>query len=95
MGEVREVAPVDSARFVAHLPFTAADMSAALIFTRTLVRSLAFLDRLDGGETTVSLEDEQGRHQRVFCDLLIDGGRRCDRRPGHEGACLPRGGRRS
>ena len=94
MGEVREVAPYESVRFVAHLPFTASDVSSALIFTRTLVRSLAFLDELDGGEATVSYEDEQDRHHRVFCDLLVTDGRRCERRAGHDGSCQPRGGLR-
>ncbi|GAB3141274.1 hypothetical protein GCM10027290_13700 [Micromonospora sonneratiae] len=95
MGEVRKIAPVESARFVAHLPFTAADMSSALVFTRTLVRSLAFLDQLDGGEATVSFEDGQGNRERVFCDLLTETGRRCERRAGHPGSCLPRDGRHS
>ncbi|MBB4959062.1 hypothetical protein [Micromonospora polyrhachis] len=95
MSEVRRVASGSSVRYVAHLPFTASDMSSALIFTRTLVRSLAFLDELDGGEATVSAyADEQGDQQRVFCDLLLDNGRRCERRPGHEGSCQPRGGLR-
>ncbi|MGW0435268.1 hypothetical protein ACWDV4_22355 [Micromonospora sp. NPDC003197] len=95
MSEVRRVAPVESARYVAHLPFTASDMSSALIFTRTLVRSLAFLDELNGGEATVSNADEQGDQQRVFCDLPVANGRHCERRVGHDGSCQPRGGQRS
>ncbi|MGW0432828.1 hypothetical protein ACWDV4_09825 [Micromonospora sp. NPDC003197] len=95
MDEVRKVAPVESARYVAHLPFTARDLSSALIFTRTLVRSLAFLDELDGGEATVTHEDEQDRHHRILCELLVANGRRCERRPDHEGSCQPRGGLRS
>ncbi|GAB2963090.1 hypothetical protein GCM10027280_59920 [Micromonospora polyrhachis] len=95
MDEIRKVAPVESARYVAHLPFSATDLSSALIFARTLVRSLAFLDELDGGETTVTHEDEQDGHHRVFCDRLVASGRRCERRPEHEGACQPRGGLRT
>ncbi|MGW0435582.1 hypothetical protein ACWDV4_23960 [Micromonospora sp. NPDC003197] len=91
MGEIRKV---ESTRYVAHLPFTARDLSSALIFTRTLVRSLAFLDELDGSEATVTHEDEQDRHHRILCDQLVANGRRCERRPDHEGSCQPRGGLR-
>ena len=92
MGEIQKV---ESVRFVAHLPFTASDLSSALIFTRTLVRSLAFLDELDGGEATLTYEDGENQHHRVFCDQLVANGRRCERRAGHDGSCQPRGGRRA
>jgi hypothetical protein len=77
-------------RYVAHLPFTAADLPAARHFTGTLARSLAFLDEIDPGEVTVSAEDDQGTRHRVFCDRRLDGGRRCQRRADHDGQCLPR-----
>ncbi|GAB2934094.1 hypothetical protein GCM10027280_22470 [Micromonospora polyrhachis] len=92
MSEIRKV---ESTRYVAHLPFTARDLSSALIFTRTLVRSLAFLDELDGGEATLTYEGEQNQHHRIFCDLLVANGRRCERRAGHDGSCQPRGGLRA
>ncbi|GAB3848507.1 hypothetical protein ACFFMR_13350 [Micromonospora andamanensis] len=74
-------------RWVAHLPFTAADLPAARQFAGTLARSLSFLSEVDAGETTVSAEDEQGVRHRVFCDLALTHGRRCGRRAGHDGAC--------
>lgn len=66
-----------SLRWVAHLPFTAADLPAAQQFAGTLARSLSFLSEVDAGETTVSAEDAQGVRHRVFCDLPLDGGLRC------------------
>ncbi|MBM0203701.1 hypothetical protein JNW90_11700 [Micromonospora sp. STR1s_5] len=79
-----------SARWVAHLPFTAADLPAAQQFAGTLARSLSFLSEVDAGETTVSAEDAQGVRHRVFCDLPLDGGRRCVRRVEHDGDCAAR-----
>ncbi|MEU8085867.1 hypothetical protein AB0B57_19925 [Micromonospora sp. NPDC049101] len=79
-----------SPRWVAHLPFTAADLPAAQQFAGTLARSLSFLSEVDSGETTVSAEDAQGVHHRVFCDLPLDGGRRCVRRIEHDGDCTTR-----
>ncbi|MGC4773317.1 hypothetical protein ACLQ25_30640 [Micromonospora sp. DT44] len=79
-----------SARWVAHLPFTAADFPAAQYFAGTLARSLSFLSEVDPGETTVSVEDAQGVRHRVFCDLPLDGGRRCVRRVEHDGDCAAR-----
>ncbi|MFI7660897.1 hypothetical protein ACIBTW_18650 [Micromonospora parva] len=79
-----------SARWVAHLPFTAADLPAAQHFAGTLARSLSFLSEVDPGETTVSAEDAQGVRHRVFCDLPLDGGRRCVRRVEHDGDCAAR-----
>lgn len=79
-----------SARWVAHLPFTATDLPAARHFAGTLARSLSFLSEVDTGETTVSAEDAQGVHHRIFCDLPFDGGRRCVRRVEHGGNCAAR-----
>lgn len=78
---------------MAHLPFTAADLPAAQHFAGTLARSLSFLPEVDAGETTVSAEDAQGVRHRVFCDRLLDGGRRCVRRVEHDGDCATRWGR--
>jgi hypothetical protein len=77
-------------RYVIHLPITAPDLARARILARTAARSLAFLTALDPGETTVSEEDDQGVHHRVFCDRLLDGGRRCVLRAEHETACTAR-----
>ncbi|GGL87291.1 MULTISPECIES: hypothetical protein [Micromonospora] len=79
-----------SERFVAHLPFTAADLPAARQFAGSLARSVNFWSEVDAGETTVSLEDEQCVHHRVFCDLPLGGGRRCARRVQHGGPCSAR-----
>ncbi|RZT83057.1 hypothetical protein EV382_6377 [Micromonospora violae] len=75
---------------MAHLPFTAADLPAAQQFAGMLARSLGFLPEVDAGEITVSAEDAQGVRHRVFCDLPLDGGRRCVRRVDHGGDCTPR-----
>ncbi|MDG4817836.1 hypothetical protein ABUL04_22575 [Micromonospora harpali] len=79
-----------SGRWVAHLPFTAADLSAAHRFAAALARSVTFLSQVDAGETTVSAEDEQGVRHRVFCDLPLPGGPRCARRVDHDGPCTAR-----
>jgi hypothetical protein len=77
-------------RFVIHLPVNAPDLARARILARTAVRSLAFLSELDAGETTVSEEDDQGVRHRIFCDRLLDGGRRCVLRAEHETPCAAR-----
>jgi hypothetical protein len=80
----------DLSRFVIHLPVVAPDLTRAGALARTAVRSLAFLAAVDPGETTVSEEDSQGVHHRVFCDQLLDGGRRCALRAEHDTPCTPR-----
>ncbi|WP_165944360.1 hypothetical protein [Micromonospora sp. KC213] len=40
-----------------------------------------------GGGSTVSAEDAQGVRHWVFCDRLLDGGRRCLRPADHDGDC--------
>ncbi|BCL16138.1 hypothetical protein [Micromonospora sagamiensis] len=79
-----------SERFVAHLPFTAADLPAARQFTGTLARSVSFLSEVDAAEVTVSFEDEQGVRHRVFCDLPLPDRRRCVRQVDHDGTCAAR-----
>ncbi|SCL65146.1 hypothetical protein GA0070617_5674 [Micromonospora yangpuensis] len=80
---------------MAHLPFTAADLTAARQFAGSLARSVNFWSEVDAGETTVSGEDEQGVHHRVFCDLPLGSGLRCARRVDHDGHCSVRSSRRS
>jgi hypothetical protein len=77
-------------RYVIHLPVTARNLARARILARTAVRHLAFLPALDPGETTVSAEDNQSTHHRVYCDRLLDNGRRCVLRAEHETPCTPR-----
>ncbi|MGW1057495.1 hypothetical protein [Micromonospora rubida] len=79
-----------SPRWVAHLPFTAADLPAARRFAGALARSVTFLPDVDAGETTVSAEDEQGVRHRVFCDLPLPDRTRCVRRTDHDGPCTGR-----
>ncbi|MFC6015286.1 hypothetical protein ACFP2T_03630 [Plantactinospora solaniradicis] len=74
-------------RYVVHLTVTSTDLPAAQPLARTLARSLHFLPELLPGETAVSVEDEQAVRHRVFCDRLLDGGRRCPLKAGHIGAC--------
>lgn len=83
-------APADrtGGRFVIHLPIVVRDRRAALNVAVALARSLAFVPQLDIGETTVSCEDLQSVHHRVFCDRALPAGRRCGARHGHDGPCV-------
>ncbi|WDZ85442.1 hypothetical protein [Micromonospora cathayae] len=76
-------------RFVVHLPVIAVDLAAALRFARSVTRAVSFLADVDRAETTVSHEDAQGVRHRVFCDRLLDGGRRCPQPARHLGGCGP------
>ncbi|MEV1143463.1 hypothetical protein [Micromonospora sp. NPDC049799] len=77
-------------RYVIHLPVVAADLPAAQRLARVIGRWITVLPMMDPGEMTVSEEDEQFLHYRVFCDLRLPGGRRCILRDGHDGACARR-----
>ncbi|MGC5017056.1 hypothetical protein [Micromonospora sp. DT47] len=78
-------------RWVIHLPVTAPDLLRARIFARTTARVLARLSAcVDPGEVTVSAEDEQGVHHRVFCDRLLPGGARCALPVDHTAPCSRR-----
>ncbi|WP_200206099.1 hypothetical protein [Micromonospora coerulea] len=77
-------------RFVVHLPVLAGDLDGARRFARTICRALGFLADVDHAETTVSEEDAQHVRHRVYCDLLLDGGRRCPLPADHDGTCGPR-----
>lgn len=81
---------VDRERFVVRLPVLARDLAAAQRLARLVGRSLRLLPLVDPGEMTVSYEDDQGVHHRVFCDRLLGGGRRCLLRADHDGACARR-----
>jgi hypothetical protein len=72
---------------------TVADLATAKNLAATLARSVAFLPEINGGETTVSIEDNQAVRHRVFCDLMLVGRRRCALRADHDGACAPAGSR--
>ncbi|WP_347877026.1 hypothetical protein [Micromonospora sp. KC606] len=78
---------MSSQRFVVHLPVTAADLPAALRLGRAVTRALGFLPEVDGGGTTISTEDAQSARHWVFCDQLLDGGRRCPQPADHDGDC--------
>lgn len=78
-------------RWVIHLPITAPDLLRARIFARTTARVLARLSaRVDPEEVTVSAEDEQGVHHRVFCDRRLPGGGRCALPVDHTSPCSRR-----
>ncbi|MEU0078808.1 hypothetical protein ABZY58_12980 [Micromonospora tulbaghiae] len=77
-------------RWVIHLPVTAADLPAAQRLARVVARWTGILPQTDPGETTVSTEDDQNVRHRVFCDLLMPGGRRCLLRADHDGPCARR-----
>jgi hypothetical protein len=77
-------------RFVIHLPVEATDLAAAKRLARVVARSMSVLRQVDPGETSVSEEDNQGVRHRVFCDLLLPGGRRCLLWADHDGPCRRR-----
>jgi len=74
-------------RYVIHLTVTSTDLPAAQLLAGTLTRSLDFLPELSPGETTVSEDDDQAVQHRVFCDRLLDKGRRCPLKAGHIDPC--------
>ncbi len=80
----------DRERYVVHLPMVASDLDAAKRLARVIARWSRLLPQVDTGEITVSGEDEQGVHQRIFCDRLLPGGRRCLLRAEHDGPCTRR-----
>jgi hypothetical protein len=80
----------DRERFVIRLPVVARDLAAALRLARVMGRSMQLLPQVDPGEITVSYEDDQGVHHRVFCDRLLAPGRRCLLRADHDGPCTRR-----
>ncbi|GIG86645.1 hypothetical protein [Plantactinospora endophytica] len=74
-------------RFVVHVPFTAPDRAEARQYARMLARVLGRLPEVDPAEATVSPEDDQSVHSRLFCDRLLSGGHRCALRAEHEAPC--------
>nr|MDT0660283.1 hypothetical protein [Micromonospora sp. DSM 115978] len=82
------------ARYVIHLVVTSADLAAARALARELTRSLRFAPELSRTETTVSEESDQLVQHRVFCDRLLDAGRRCLLEADHPAACLAENPRR-
>ncbi|RNM00018.1 hypothetical protein EFE23_07595 [Micromonospora solifontis] len=58
-------------------------------FARSICRTLGFLADVERGGTTVSREDEQSVRHWVWCDRVLDGGRRCPLPADHDGACGP------
>ncbi|SCL41076.1 hypothetical protein GA0074692_6130 [Micromonospora pallida] len=78
-----------SERFVIHLPVQARDLAGAVRLARVVARWASILPYADPEEATVSYEDEQGVHHRVFCDTRLPGGR-CLLRADHDGPCTRR-----
>ncbi|MEU1684595.1 hypothetical protein [Micromonospora sp. NPDC005707] len=78
---------MDKERFVVHLPVLATDLDRARRFARVICRSLGFLADVDRLGTTVSAEDAQCVRHWVWCDRLLDGGRRCPLPADHDGEC--------
>lgn len=74
--------------FVVHLPVSARDLTGAIRLARVMGRSMRLAPFVDTGQMTVSYEDEQGVHHRVFCDRRLPvGGRRCLLPADHDGPC--------
>jgi hypothetical protein len=78
---------VSVARWVIHLPTTLTSRTAAAGLAAALRDSLGHVTALDFGELTLSEEDNQGVHHRVYCDARLGAGRRCALRDGHDGPC--------
>lgn len=76
-----------SHRFVFHIPFRAASLSAALATAKRLADFFTFLSDFDRGETTVTYEGDQEIHHRVICDRRLPTGGRCCLRHGHSNQC--------
>ncbi len=74
-------------RFVVHLPVLATDLDGARRFARVICRALGFLADVDRAGATVSTEDAQSVRHWVWCDRLLDGGRRCPLPADHDGDC--------
>lgn len=80
--------PVSRTRWVIHLPIAVPDLMRARILARTAARALTYVTaRVDIGEITVSEEDNQGVHHRVFCDRRLTGGVRCALPTDHTAPC--------
>lgn len=74
-------------RFVLHLPVLAVDLDGARGSARAICRGPGFLADVERVGVTVSREDEQSARHWVWCDRLLDGGRRCPRAADHDGEC--------
>lgn len=86
----QQYVPAEPARFVAHLPFTAPDLSEAKQYARMLARTLDNLPEVDAAEATVSEEGNPAIHYRLICDRRLDNGRRCVLRADHQVPCTAR-----
>ncbi|QLD23243.1 hypothetical protein [Micromonospora carbonacea] len=85
-----------NSRWVVHVPIVVPDLLRARILARTAARVLAQLTRcVDVGEVTVSAEDEQRVHHRVFCDRRLAGGARCGLPSDHLAPCATRRNQRA
>ena len=73
--------------YVIHLTVAAPDLTGVLNMACALARSLAFLPQLDIGVTCVSEEDNQNVRHWVFCNMILPGRQRCERRADHTGPC--------
>lgn len=82
--------PTEESRFVAHLPFTAPDLSGAKRYARMLARTLEALPEVDAPGATVSHEGEPHIHHQLICDRRLDNNRRCVLRADHETPCAAR-----
>lgn len=82
-GAVTSTAP---ARWVLHLPTRLTGQAAVVALAEALRDSLAHVPALDFGECTLSVEDDQSRRVRIWCDARTAVGR-CARAAGHPGPC--------
>lgn len=82
----------DRERFVVHLPVSARDLTGAIRLARVMGRSMRLVPFVETGQITVSYEDDQDVHHRVFCDRRLPGisGRRCRLPAEHGGPCARR-----
>jgi hypothetical protein len=74
-------------RWVIHLPTTLTTHDEAVELTAALRDSLSHITVLDFGEATLTEEDNQRVHHRVYCDKLHRDGNRCRLRDRHDNSC--------
>ncbi|MEU6020563.1 hypothetical protein [Micromonospora sp. NPDC047134] len=75
-------------RWVIHLPTTLTSLEQAVDLAVALRDSLGHVTVIDFGETTLSEEDTQYLHTRVWCDARGGGPGRCRGRDEHDGPCV-------
>ncbi|MEU8258752.1 hypothetical protein AB0C06_31325 [Micromonospora inaquosa] len=83
--------PVTEPHWIIHLPTTLHRVDDAAALAMALRHSLGHVLAIDFGETTLSEEDRQFLHTRVWCDRRLPGGARCALPTDHPGGSCAAG----